>query len=65
MTTLNKIKNGEVFKNLDKEIMTIKSVTTKDYPIKKLNGAFVDIKNDYYTNSQWMSIEAIYNFIDN
>lgn len=60
------MKNGQTFKNLDNDILTICQLTNDSYPTQKINGAFVEIKTSYGTIvKQHMSINAIFNFIEN
>lgn len=61
----NTITKNQKIKNLDNEVMTIKSITSDVYPTNKINGAYVHIKTQYSDTNQWMSISAIYNFMDN
>ena len=58
--------NGQTFKNLDNETLTICSITNDSYPTNKINGAYVKITTRYGRElEQHMSIESIYNFIEN
>ena len=59
------MKNGQTFKNLDNETLTICSVTNDSYPTQRINGAFVKITSYGKELKQHMSIESIYNFIEN
>lgn len=66
--TNNKMSNlssSQEFQNHEGEVLTILSVTNDSYPTQRINGAFVNIKTSYNEGEQWMSIESIYNFIEN
>lgn len=56
---------GQKFQNNEGEVLTIVSVTNDSYPTQKINGAFVKITTYGKEEEQHMSIESIYNFIEN
>jgi len=62
---MSNLSKGQKFQNNEGEVLTILSVTNDSYPTQKINGAFVNIKTSYSEGERWISIDSIYNFIEN
>ena len=66
MKNLTTMTKGSVYTNLENEVLIIKSITNNTYPNQDVNGAYVVIKNAFTIGyEQWMSIDSIWNFINN
>jgi|TARA_B110000444_G_C18807716_1_gene580869 hypothetical protein len=53
---------GQEFTDGAGRVMTIRNVTNENYPVQKVNGAWVSVDGH---RDEWLNIYAIYNFKEN